>query len=69
MGEILAGILGGFIGAWLMSHSDRQGRLFDRLAEAFGHFLMKFDDAVEKTIKECANWDNAPKDKDWEDTV
>ena len=66
---LITAILGGFIGAWLNSHSDKQGRLFDIRSKAFADFLVKFNDAIEKTIKACAEWDSTSTDKDWGDTV
>lgn len=44
---LITAILGGFIGAFLNSHTDRQGRLFDRRSVVFGDFMTKINDAIE----------------------
>ena len=74
MGEaILAlttAIIGGFIGAFLNSHTDRQGRMFDRRSVLFGDFLTKIHSAIEslyENVKE--NYAIRIEDGKWKEEV
>lgn len=61
MGEailaLITAILGGFIGAFLNSHTDRRGRLFDKRSLVFGDFMNKINDAIESLTKNVKETD------------
>jgi len=48
---VIIAMLGGFFGAFLNSHTDKEGRLIDRRSVVFGDFMMKFNDATDSLSK------------------
>jgi hypothetical protein len=65
---IFSGVLGGVLGALIVSHSDRQGRLFDKRSVVFGDFITKLNAAIERIVN-IAIEDEAVVLNEWADTL
>jgi len=67
---LITAVIGGFIGAYLNSHTDRQGRLFDRRSAVFGDFMTKINDAIENLSESVKDTDAISiADSEWANAV
>ena len=66
---LVTAIIGGFIGAFLNSHTDRQGRLFDKRSVVFGDFMVKLNEAIKILTNLVNDNQGVISHLDWDDAV